>query len=69
MSPKRRVPALEKRFAERAAIVHLKRMQKAGEMFRENRDAVTLDRNLLDNLPLFDQDYVAPCRNFSIRDR
>jgi hypothetical protein len=24
----------------------------------ENRDAVSLDRNMLDNLPVFDQDYV-----------
>src|SRR5689334_13437853 len=30
----------------------------------ENRDVVSLDRQLLDNLPLFDQDYVAAMSQF-----
>ena len=30
----------------------------------ENRDAVSLDRNMLDNLPVFDQDYVAAMSQF-----
>jgi Carboxypeptidase regulatory-like domain len=30
----------------------------------ENRDVVSLDRDLLDNLPLFDQDYVAAMSQF-----
>ena len=30
----------------------------------ENRDAVSLDRDMLDNLPVFDQDYVAAMSQF-----
>jgi hypothetical protein len=30
----------------------------------ENRDGVSLDRNMLDNLPVFDQDYVPAISQF-----